>query len=411
MDYRKLKADFIFTGSEMLNRDSVLIVNETGTVVQIVSPEEAGEQVEILKGLLVPGFVNSHCHLELSHMTSVVAPGSGLVPFLKRVIKERNFSSFVISDAMKRAEEEMYHSGVVAVGDICNTTDSIETKRNSEIEWHNFIEVMGFSKEKAGQRLADAGKVLTEFEHRLPLYSNTRDDIGITTLTDHRLASSLTPHAPYSVSETLFQLINEVSAGKIITIHNQESFIENDLYENKSGPLFELYEHLHIDPSFFTPSGKSSLRTYLPWLQKASRILLVHNTFTSREDLLFARSIADQFPDLFFCICINANRYIESSNPPVDLLREFDCTICLGTDSYASNWQLNMLEEIKTIQQQFQHIPLPEILQWATINGAKALNLDKKLGTFETGKQPGVVLIDKIMDGKVCNDSNAIRIL
>lgn len=83
----------------------------------------------------------------------------------------------------------------------------------------------------------------------------------------------------------------------------------------------------------------------------------------------------------------------------------------MGTDSYASNWQLNMLEEIKTIQQEFPWIPLSEILKWATLNGAMALNMEGKLGSFEQGKQPGVVLIDKIMDQKILKDAMAGRII
>ena len=83
--------------------------------------------------------------------------------------------------------------------------------------------------------------------------------------------------------------------------------------------------------------------------------------------------------------------------PPIDLLRKNNRTIVIGTDSYASNWQLNILEEIKTIQQQTSNaIPLQEVLQWATINGAKALQVEENFGSFEKGKQPGVVLIDSM---------------
>ena len=70
-----------------------------------------------------------------------------------------------------------------------------------------------------------------------------------------------------------------------------------------------------------------------------------------------------------------------------------DCPIVLGTDSYSSNWQLSIVKEIQSIHQYFPAIPLETILQWATINGAKALQWDKELGSFEKGKKAGVVLI------------------
>lgn len=92
-------------------------------------------------------------------------------------------------------------------------------------------------------------------------------------------------------------------------------------------------------------------------------------------------------------------------------MRQHKCIITIGTDSYASNWQLNILDEIKTIHQQFSHIPLVEILQWATINGARALGMSEQLGSFDHGKQPGIVLINNIHDLQVTPDSMARRIL
>jgi cytosine/adenosine deaminase-related metal-dependent hydrolase len=84
----------------------------------------------------------------------------------------------------------------------------------------------------------------------------------------------------------------------------------------------------------------------------------------------------------------------------------------IGTDSYASNWQLNMLEEIKAIQKETANsIPLVEVLQWATINGAKALQMDDKLGSFEKGKRPGIVLIDRLDGDLITAASTAKRIL
>ena len=98
--------------------------------------------------------------------------------------------------------------------------------------------------------------------------------------------------------------------------------------------------------------------------------------------------------------------------PPIDLLRKNNCNLVIGTDSYASNWQLNILDEIKTIKKETSStIPLIEILQWATINGAKALRIDDKFGSFEKGKKPGVVLINKMDELNITGDSSAKRLL
>jgi cytosine/adenosine deaminase-related metal-dependent hydrolase len=98
--------------------------------------------------------------------------------------------------------------------------------------------------------------------------------------------------------------------------------------------------------------------------------------------------------------------------PPIELLRYQKVNIVMGTDSYASNWSLNMLDEIKTIQKHLPQIPLDELLGWSTINGAKALQMDKGLGSFEKGKKPGIVLIEGLSnEHKVLETTNSRRIL
>jgi cytosine/adenosine deaminase-related metal-dependent hydrolase len=94
----------------------------------------------------------------------------------------------------------------------------------------------------------------------------------------------------------------------------------------------------------------------------------------------------------YFCLCPNANVYIENTLPNIEQFRNNNVHITLGTDSLASNTSLSIIEEIKTIQQYFPLIPLAEILQWATLNGAKALEMDNHLGSFETGKKPGIIV-------------------
>src|SRR4028119_1037957 len=186
MAWRKFKADLIFTGTETLGPESVLVTDESGFIQEVITVQDAGDGIESLEGLLVPGFVNTHCHLELSHMKRMISPGTGLVEFLTHVIKERNLSSAEINQAMELADREMYNKGIVAVGDICNTTDSILVKQTSKIHWRNFIEVIGFTEDRAAERLKFSMNVLIQFKEKLP----------------H--PSSLTPHAPYSVSERLF---------------------------------------------------------------------------------------------------------------------------------------------------------------------------------------------------------------
>ncbi len=380
MLYRKLKGSNIFDGYTLRGENNVLIIQENGIIESIVDETDAGEGIEYFDGILCPGFVNAHCHIELSHLKNKIPQHTGLVNFVQAVMKERIAGEEEKYHAMQAAAEELYHGGTVAVGDICNTTDSILTKQNSQLHWHNFIEVSGFVAAVAQKRFDEATKIMEDFKTTLNFTENT---------------IALVPHAPYSVSAPLFGLLNNASANKTVSIHNQECAAENELYVTKSGAFLELYKNFGIDISAFAPTGKRSLESWLPYFIRQQKIIMVHNTFTKKEDVLFAANHTGN-ENLFYCICPNANLYIENTLPDVEMMLQQNCNLVLGTDSYASNDQLNIYEEIKTIRNNFPTISLETVLQWATINGAKALEIEKVVGSFETGKKPGVVLLGDV---------------
>jgi aminodeoxyfutalosine deaminase len=375
MQYRKLKGTKIFNGTAFLDGDNVLILNKDGAVQAIVKEKDAGEEIETLNGIICPGFINAHCHIELSHLKNKIPTHTGLVNFIEQVLKFRGPDKNKVA-AMQAAEKELYECGVVAVGDICNTIDSIELKKDSKIYWHNFIETSGFVDAMAQKRMDEVIAVAQLFEEELK----------------KKKQISIVPHAPYSVSKTLFGFINEQSKNKLISIHNQETKTENIFFTEKKGDFLSLYNNLGIDISNFEPSGKTSLQTWIPLVTNAKRIIAVHNTFTSKEDLFFAKQHVNPHK-IFYCLCPNANLYIENVLPDINLLAENDITIVLGTDSYASNFSLNIFEEIKTIQNNFPNISLEKILQWATFNGARALGIEDQFGSLHVGKKPGIVLI------------------
>jgi aminodeoxyfutalosine deaminase len=389
MQYRKIKGNNIFDGYQFVGENKVLITQPDGTIEAIIDETDAGEDAQYFDGIICPGFVNAHCHIELSHLKNKIPQHTGLVDFILAILKLRTADDEVKQEAMQLAEEELYNTGTVAVGDICNTTDSILLKKTSKLHWHNFIEVSGFAEDIADLRFENGKNIYEDFSKKLSISKNI--DAQIPPRGGFR--GAITPHAPYSVSKKLFQLINEVENNHILSIHNQEAFTENEFLQYKKGDFLRLYENLGVDISLFAQTNKSSLQYWLPQLRHAKKIISVHNSFTSEEDVIFAKKNAFA-QEMYYCLCPNANLYIENTLPPVELLIKNNCNIVLGTDSYASNTQLNIFEEITTIQKKIPTIPLERILQWASINGAKALNIDEMYGSFEKGKKSGVVLIE-----------------
>jgi aminodeoxyfutalosine deaminase len=270
-----LSADRIHDGKNWLPAGTIIEIANDGTIVAIHAPGAIPvEQVRHVEGILCPGFVNAHCHLELSHMKDAIAEGHKLVPFLQAVMTGRNtFTEAGKTEALQRAIADMRRNGIVAVGDIANGTDTLAHRPTAGLHIHTFVESIGFTETKAADRFAYAEQVYHQFAQQES--------------EAYRLRQSIVPHAPYSVSAPLFSLINSFDQGGLLSIHNEETEAENELYRSKEGDMFQLYQTLNIDASFFQPSGKTSLQTYLPLLPDRNPVILVHNTYIDREDLDF----------------------------------------------------------------------------------------------------------------------------
>ena len=389
----------------MLGPDNVLIADEKGKIERIVNIKDAGENIQQLDGILTPGFINCHCHLELSHMKGLVPTQTGLVDFIFKVVNERHFPEEEILDAIAKAEDEMLANGIVAVGDICNNILTIPQKQLQRLAYYNFIEVSGWIPSVAQVR----------FERSLGYYHSFKQ----LQTPNPKPQTALSPHAPYSVSDELWQLMSPYFENNTVTIHNQETNFEDDLFKKGKGDFTRMYGMMNMDTSFFQPTGKSSLQSYLHKLDKAKQVILVHNTFTKEEDVAFV-SLEPAYQtdrlgvrswDFFYCLCMNANQYIEQAIPPINMFRKNNCQLVIGTDSLASNWSLSVMDELKTIAKHFPAIPLNELLQWATINGAKALQMDAILGSFEKGKKPGVLILEHLENNRLGKKSSVKRLI
>jgi len=392
MRYRKFKADFLFTGENLLNGEDVLITGENGEIKEIINVKDAGENIEILNGIISPGFVNAHCHIELSHLKNKIPERTGLVDFVFKVVSERHFEEKEILDSIANAENEMWQNGIVAVGDICNNSLSASQKTKENLQYYNFIETSGWLPAIAKSRFEKSKAIYDEF-------------------VKNNFKASIVPHAPYSVSENLWKEMIPYFKEKTISIHNQESLEEDLFFLEGTGDFTKMYKMMNIDNSFYKARKIRSVESYFEKFSSAASVILVHNTFTKQEDLDFINQTKNKKQLISFCLCPNANLYIENTMPPVDLFIKNDVNIILGTDSLASNHQLNIMEEIKTIAKNYPEIKTETFLKWATMNGAQALQMNKELGSFEKGKKPGVVLIENVERGKINIESKIKRLL
>jgi len=370
---RSYKADYVFPVNAKPIKNGIVTVDEFGKIISVSDqqPQHNAAPIKHLSGIICPGFVNTHCHLELSHLKGKIDKGGGLVSFIKDVQKHRNTEPAKMLDAAIAADSEMYENGIVAVGDISNTNLSIPVKEKSKLYYHSFIETFGFLPANADEVFKRAQALLREFKP---------------------LSCSITPHAPYSVSKELFKLIKKhcENGRNLISIHNQECEDENKLYRYKSGGFIDLYAGFGIDITHFKPQARNSLQSIISLLTNKQQILLVHNTCTNLKDIYFLKRFDRK---INWCFCPNANLYIENMLPKVELFIDQGFNITLGTDSLASNDSLSILDEMHCLQQKFPDLNTPRLIEWATLNGAKYLGISDEKGTLEPGKTPGLNLI------------------
>ncbi len=379
----KITADLIITNDGPPITDGIVIYNDNGKIMDVIQDVSDADLdgVQKVRGVLLPGYINAHCHLELSHLKGVIPTGTGLIPFIQGVVTLRDFPQELIDEKIAAGDQEMYDNGIVAVGDISNKVDTAAVKDQSKIRYYTFVEMFDFLQEDQAQATFDQYEAV--YEGQSSAGNNKK---------------SFVPHAPYSVSKSLFGFVNEHNqAGDTISIHNQELTAENDLFLDKSGEFLDFFKGFNIGIDQFEPTGKTSIHYALQHLEPHFRTIMVHNTKSSKEDIAYAQLRNQQ---TYWATCPNANLYIENTLPDYQNFLDCGAKICIGTDSLSSNWQLSIFEEMKTIKKYQSKIDDLDIIKWATYNGAQALGYDD-LGRIRKDTTPGLNHIDvEVVDGK-----------
>ncbi|OFX75161.1 MAG: hypothetical protein A2X12_12035 [Bacteroidetes bacterium GWE2_29_8] len=368
----KITSEKIYSNDLPPLNNGIIIINSNGVIIDIIDPLKIDYQIEDvvkLKGIITPAFVNCHSHLELAYLKSRIKPFCGINDFILQLSKLKK-DKYESNELIEQADKEMFDNGISLCADICNTDDTFNAKNNSKITYYNLFEVFGINKNIAKDK----------FEKAINLYNRINDN-----------NKSIVLHSPYSVSDRLINLIVEFHRTKnlVFSIHNQESESENIFFKTGEGEMYERMIKMGLDLSEFKSKDKTSFQYMLPLLKNINHKIFVHNTFTNQKDLE-KMGTSDKLK-AFFCLCPNSNLYIENKLPNIKMFIKNKLNIVLGTDSYASNSSLSILDEIKTIKSNFDFISDEHLIRFATINGAKALNMDKIFGELKKGLQPGII--------------------
>jgi cytosine/adenosine deaminase-related metal-dependent hydrolase len=365
---------FLITNDGPPQKDVFLTVDELGAVSEI-SAAASNADADYSCNVLIPGFVNAHAHLELSHLRGLVPEREGgMCGFISNLMNHRfRATEQEQIEAMILADTEMFESGISAVGDISNTPLSSQVKKSSRVYYHTFVELLGYGESRA-QKIMDAGQaVLRHFQ-------------------SENLAATFTPHAPYSISKTLrAAIVNSLLPGEPLSIHMHESEDELEFCQHQSGAMADLFSLLGFDFSDFShPADQLPMLYFLRHVPQANKVQLVHNTFT---DALGMDAAMQMHPATWWCFCPSANLYITGKLPDMNAAFRRRYPVCIGTDSLASNKSLSVLNELKLIAKFCPAINFTDLIAAATISGARFLGIENRFGKIKPGTKPGLVML------------------
>ncbi len=372
------KASWILPISSPPIKNGIIIIEENRIVAVCSLGDFDGNTSEITvleNTIIMPSFINAHTHLELGYLKGKVEGGKGLVPWVEKMIPLRKEADEeVLFHSILSGIEECRKTGVGIVGDISNSLLSPFVMTEEHFAGVVFNEVLGTSSWKAGSICREAVRNL------LSGYSGS-PSVGM----------SIAPHAPYSCSGRLLKKMLSFTGSRGIksTVHLAEDIAEYELFEKKSGPWKDFFERKGEYGFVKKMPGVSSIKYLNNNNLLYDGLLAVHLTEATDEELDILKS-----RDVKVCICPRSNMYISGKLPPVREMINRKLDISVGTDSLASNSDLNIAEEIKFVAEYFPDITCKKILQWVTVNPARALGIDSYAGTLETWKCPGIIAIE-----------------
>jgi cytosine/adenosine deaminase-related metal-dependent hydrolase len=375
---RRIAANFVFPVTAPPVRNGILELEEDGRIARVVDPGSQMREMrrmEFHNGILVPGFVNCHNHLELSFLKGKIPKATGLHGFLKRVQKERlNQDESSVIQPMREADQQMRREGIRICADVSNTGSSFPVKAESPLHYHTLIEVFGFTSRQIEQGHQEGRRLFEKLTN------------------EYNLPGNLVAHAGYSADSRLIrQIASAMKKQKnIFSIHYRESSRWKEQWIRLVSRLWYLAGEGRMEMRHWQGLSLPNLAQALKEYTGELSLLLVHNRFAGKKDIDDARRF---FSHPVWVFCPRSNLHIHNSLPDLPLFVQEGQAIALGTDSLASNDTLSMLEELKVLQKHFPGISFERMLGWATCQGARALGLEQTFGSFGPGMHPGINLI------------------
>ncbi len=369
-----LRARWVLCGDGPALKDGVVSI-DNGRIVSVSHRRPLIQDLHDLGDvILMPGLVNTHTHLEFSDSARPLGkPAMPLADWIRQVIGTRKRGDRDPAKAIQIGLAESLNAGVTTIGEISTASQSAYANYQGA-NLLAFEEVIGFSAGRMASICADVESRLEQGR-----CENTRSSLGIS------------PHAPYTVHPELLKRLVALACDRDLPVamHLAESREELELLATGSGPFRQLLEDRSMWDPDAIPHGSKPL-DYLRILAGAPRALVIHGNYLNDEEIGFLVKNREQMSVVF---CPRTHAYFGHDPYPLERMLSAGVRVAVGTDSRASNPDLDLLSELHSIALRFPTIPPATILQLGTLHGAQALGLALETGSLTPGKWADMIAV------------------
>jgi aminodeoxyfutalosine deaminase len=365
------------------------VVTIEGTRIVEVGKQRGGDLTDLGSVALFPGLVNAHTHLEFSNLRQPLGkPGISLVEWIRQVIAQRGRNDKWDSTALTNGYSESIGWGATTIGNISTSFSAVSG------DICNFLEVIGFSRARAESALLVIAK-------HFDLHSRVRKEHpSVAQVLDESAQYGISPHAPYTVSPKLMsELVLLANRYKLpMAMHVAESQDELELLRTGTGPFQSLLEERSMWDAEAIPKGSRALN-YLEMLADAPRALIIHGNYLVDEELTFLATNRDRMSLVY---CPRTHTFFAHQPYPLSRALTEGVRVALGTDSRASNPDLDLLAEMRFAARAHPTVDPQEILRMGTLAGAEALGRESDVGSLTPGKLANMIAVrlpEEMQDG------------
>lgn len=389
----------------VLVHDGQILAAGSHHEVKAASPSLTRE-VDHGSAAIMPGLVNAHTHLELSGLQGGIAlPQDSFAQWLTALLALRPLmTQGFLEQGLARGQQGLLAGGCCLCGDITNgacLTAASQVQKGAlpgfgsgchrdaggtpappphpspltpypHLTRQVFLEVLGFDREHLDDVLGGESTALLE----MPGFSNT--------------PLSLAAHACYSTAGAVIREAKEWcrARGRWFSIHVAEHPEEIEFLAHGTGFCREVLDALGRWNPWWRPPGTSPVK-YLERLHVLdAQTLLVHAVHLSDDD--WDLVVSKRCP---VCFCPRSNRNLQVGEPDLAKALRYGLTVALGTDSLASNTDLDLFAEAAHVLDHYPDVPSAAVIHMATLGGARALGHEQRFGSIEPGKQAALLAV------------------